>query len=736
MNFNNDIKTLNNRKGAVLIYVIIIAAVLFILVSSATLLAVSTNNSAHNGIKSRQSYLNAKSGIEYSKVLIENKKSIIESNISANPEYVTSLPAIEYIYASGSKNGFHNDDKLNKNAEIQITCKINHEVTSSSAITEIEGQPVETINYDYNMTVNVISSADLNKSSSIWGKNNKIKLKYYIEPLKAGIIGGGNNIVGGGTKISDFLIDSNISANLTQYLSKDNMIQGEINTPYHCAVITKTLSGSNGHITADKIYFTNKSLGNINVNNDTDIQLSANYIYMSGNMNFDFTDASIGNYATIKLTPTSEKNYCYAYFDNVTFHFIKDSNELSSKQLNGIYKIPLISNGNTNLCLFEFKRLDEIAYDYNPEIPSEELIDDSMKITGTSAEKIKQKFDPYVIQKNNISLNIISGNNEGWTNKVSPSTSLWDSYSLKSSTNTFPNDLVMLYAEKMDNKNLSYSAKQIRFVTDYNNKPMKKFIIPSNKSLSFHTALLTYYGKPLSTEYKYDYSARKWKPSGSFKVISPSGNSAVPIYFERASQIGDIIYPQGYYLFPSGLNLLEDKITTIIDSRGKSRIYIDDDKSKNVIFNFKKETLYIPNTYSINIENQACATIDCPNIYFYANGNGKTGSFEFESDKNESITVYWAQDTLVTVEGKKWQKKRSFLIKSGFYNINSNSLKIENLIGDGSTAPSGVPNQGYEGIAMIGIPIDPLFIIPGSEVKKDPYFSINIPKVTMGGIYK
>ena len=203
-----------NKKGAVLAFVIIIGTALFILVAMATLAANASISISDTGTKAREAYINAKSGIEFSKVLVTNTKNEVSDQLSVSPGSIVNLPETERHYAYYSPvDGFHGEPDISNtdpnfvNSPIQITYDINHQVTVNPLPTT-DGS----ISYDYDLLIQITSVGKSFRPSSIIGILDKgTTLKYNIEPLKGSVVLGSGGT--GEVLISkNSAFDANISA--------------------------------------------------------------------------------------------------------------------------------------------------------------------------------------------------------------------------------------------------------------------------------------------------------------------------------------------------------------------------------------------------------------------------------------------------------------------------------------------------------------------------------------------
>lgn len=131
----------NNKKGSALALVIIIAAGLIALVSALYTMAQSSIATADSGIKSREAYLSAKSGIEFVKSCVAetilSAQSHLDSQIAiknSDHDHVVSLDD-EIFYGYGNLTdgfamnaGITEDSSAYKNARIKIVYSVEHQL--------------------------------------------------------------------------------------------------------------------------------------------------------------------------------------------------------------------------------------------------------------------------------------------------------------------------------------------------------------------------------------------------------------------------------------------------------------------------------------------------------------------------------------------------------------------------------------------------------------------------------
>ncbi|NLY70478.1 MAG: hypothetical protein GX076_02170 [Clostridiales bacterium] len=720
-----------NKKGAVLAYVLIIGAALLILAGLTVVFANSSISKADRGIKSREAYLNAKSGIEYAKVIAKEAKAQIESQLMAFPESITSLPDREYFYAYYDpsdgfvkKSGSPNNDAKFKNSTIQLTYEINHQVTEIPPINE-EDEP----SYDYNMVINFTSVGRSSKASKLF--DNRNILKYQIEPLKGKVEFGVDEPGEGQVIVSEnAAFDANISCDVSCYFKNGNLSSFNHGSSYaenHSIVYSKTVTGMGDNLIlrANKIYFLGSPTMNINGSNlGGTATLYSNYIYFKD----DMLIKGIENPFRIEFKPLSYSS-CIVFFDNttITVSYYDDSNHLQtvSRNLNGFY------------------RFDDYLFDYKDGSLSWADFE-SLRERGSIATLL-EKYDPYIISPNQLGISQIkSGRFEGWSvdngnlntsnaNSFSPSLSL-----LYPDDSNKKSDLLIVFANNLNNIDgdspLVLEAKQIRLVSGMSDYNPDSLSFDNNKRVVIRTDMLSYYGGDIVNT----------GTSNSLIIESLSGQEAVPIYFERETVIGNNRFTAGYFLLTSGTDLLEEvKNIDLIEQNE-----IGDEKTELELYNetivFSGDVLTFGKLVDIKANGPICITIDANRLDFKGQGavGSNTGELTLIPSDDSPITLYVVRDVIVTLR-KKDDIVYSYLIKAGFYSIRS-TLRFGDLEGSSEGAPDpppGVPPETFEGITLQpgaknydSTPIAPIFPAPGVPV---PYSSfVPDPNLEMKGIYK
>lgn len=742
----------NSKKGAVLAYVIIISAAMIILAAMAVSAANASIGTAYNGIRSREAYLNAKSGIEYAKVISAGLRNEITEQLNTSPGSITALPAAETRYAYYSEeDGFHSEAGISgtdpdfRSSPIQLTYVIEHQVA------EIPTENEDEIKYDYNMLIDFTSVGKSIRQNSLfdWFSSKGTMLKYRIEPLKGAVVIGTNTtggpVEGGEMLISeDTAFDANISADMSCYLRGNGTLTASMHSfndgpafaSDHSIVYTKTIRSIEPGlmIRANKIYFTADPSIIADRAGAADNQpgiLSANNIYFRKNI----TITNIGDSYSLQFRPLSG-SACVVFFDNITVNisYYDSSNILrnASRNINGLYRFT-----NTYNYLFDIQR--------DPGGVTFQWADlEALKITNKpDITDALEMFDPYIARSWELGiLNVRSGRYEGWAvDNGSLSASNGDSFTealsfLKPPAANNNENLVILYANSFsnifDNDPLVYSAKQIRLTSSMSDDP-GGLTVPANKQIKFRTDLFSYYGDDIIDGGE----------NNEFIVESLNGEQVVPLYFEAPTLIGANSFPAGYTLLASGTDLMDDSVAATI-----TQVDIPTD-SQSLALNeqtivFKDDVLIFDKQVYVDAIGPTSITIDANNVVLNGPGGvgANAGDLTFTpKDSNTPITLYIAKDLVVTF-CKKMEVTHTFVIKAGFYLI-STQIKFSQLEGrDAETTepPPGTPPETYQGITLMtgtinyeSTPIAPIFSAPGVTI---PYSSFTPEPAEMGGFYR
>lgn len=183
----------NNKKGIALAYVIIIGAALLILATMAALAANASIGVSDSGIKSREAYLSAKSGIEYAKIKVADTTNNAMSNLrdeiliyEEDPDHVVELEDKTYYGYGDLTNGF--TMQMNgiitptssefQNAPIQITYKESHHLTSTPSITSPDA-----ITFMDEITIDVTSIGNSSELTALKIFDQGIKLTYQVQRI-------------------------------------------------------------------------------------------------------------------------------------------------------------------------------------------------------------------------------------------------------------------------------------------------------------------------------------------------------------------------------------------------------------------------------------------------------------------------------------------------------------------------------------------------------------------------
>lgn len=737
---------MRSKKGAVLAYVIIIGAALIILAAMAALAANSSITMADTGIKTREAYLNAKSGVEYSKVIAMDVRTEIYAQLSASPSSITTLEDEErYAYYDVST-GFHNDPAVTStsaaflDSPIQITYLIDHTVTEIPPATTDEA-----ISYDYDLKIVFDSVGRSIKPGSMIGfMEDGISLKYVIEPL-SGTAVMGSTTEGEATEeviiSSGSAFDCNLSADMSCYLRGNGGTTASLysfnnGTTYatgHSIVYSKPirLIESDLSIRANKIYF--KGSPSINTNRETIAEpqqatLNANYIYIGNNLSF----TEINDDYQFNILSLDGTGSCTVFFDNVYFtvSYYDDSSVLHTENvlLDGYYQL----NGPLFQCIYGAEGVTFQWADFS-----------TLKITSsTDVTEASRNFDPYLTHTQTLGISAVqSGRYANWAvDSGTLSTADANSFSELLSFLQPPSgdnnaaNMVIVYANSLgdilDNDPLELTAKQIRVASSMSDSP-PTFTVPANKQMEFNTDMLMYYGGNIIDG----------GTNNSFIINSLSGQDVVPVYFEKTTGIGSNLFLAGYTLVASGSNLFEDEAAEVVTQEDVNSDYTL--TAQSVLFEGDENgILYIGKLVDIVADGPTCVTINTQFIDLGGPGVGNVGELTLDPS-NGPITLYIVQDLYIRTY-KHSTITSTVLIKAGFYSITT-TTSLGDLQGDSSPPPEDVPpdvpSGTYDGVAFetpydqqYGTSIIPIFTAPGVPVISPGTFNA-LPIAEFGGIY-
>lgn len=755
---------MRSKKGAVLAYVLIIGAGLMILAAMAVIAASSSISMSDTGVKSREAYLNAKSGIEYSKIIAQNLGTQVSGQLAASPASIATFPLYEtrYAYYDKGEDAFHSETGITATSSafqaspIQITYLIKHVVkerpqaSSDSAIT-----------YDYDLKIKFTSVGRSNRPFNMpFLTDSAIKMDYVIKPLKgSGVLGGAATTSSAAFEIlsTGSAFDCDISQDMSCYLRGDDTTAALHNfnnssTSYaadHSIVFSKTLKATEANAIqrANKMYFLGNPLSiNVNRNSITgntvdSSSLYSNYIYINNDISF----SNIRSPYSFSIYPLSGD--CIVFFDNVKLTVSYYPNTYSTtptvytKTLNGFYSI----YGNLFRCYRQGNTLRFDTTTWNS-------IDSSKETDTATIKTYRNQFDPYLVYPEYLGIQkATSGRTAGWT----ADTGTYDAATSADYFTTAVNflvppaadrtsELVIMYANSFNtafpNTTVQYKAKQIRLATSMADSP-PDFNIPAGKKLDFKTDIFSYYGGDITDS----------GTNNSFSVTSLSGKDVVPIYFARETYIGNNVFPAGYALVTSGTNLLDD---TAQDSLQTTDIWYPGEtlSASSILLKgnqygvlrirwFSEVNAVGPTTVTIDASDLILSGIVIPEIT-----DNTVGDLVLTPPSGGAITMYIVRDMYVRTQPlSDWQISKVVLIKAGFYRV-ENPLSFLSLLGDDSPLPPGAPTSDesvWAGTAFVtdpakqeqGYKIEPVFIAPGiTTVTSEGYF-MNIPIATMGGIY-